>query len=394
MEEIKRVQLSEVAELITKGTTPTTIGFEFQEQGVNFLKIECFDENGGFIKSKVGHISEECNEKLKRSQLKEGDLLFSIAGAIGRVAIVTKEMLPANTNQALAIIRIVNEQIYLPYIRLILTSPIVIEQFERKKQGVAQLNLSLKDINEISIPLPSKEKQIELADLFKKVVNIIYKKKEELLALDDLVRSRFVELFGDPELNPMGWEKVTLNDVCSSIVRGPFGSALKKEFFVEPSETTYKVYEQKHAIQKSASIGTYYITQEKYRELKRFECLPGDILMSCSGTMGELYQLPEGCEKGVINQALCKFTLNDKILPVCFLVYMQQTIGKLETKGSGIQNIAAVSYIKQMPINLPPMEVQKKFERFVHQIDKSKFGHLSMLTMMKSACDQQTFIYP
>lgn len=192
----------------------------------------------------------------------------------------------------------------------------------------------------------------------------------------------------------MGWEKVTLNDVCSSIVRGPFGSALKKEFFVEPSETTYKVYEQKHAIQKSASIGTYYITQEKYRELKRFECLPGDILMSCSGTMGELYQLPEGCEKGVINQALCKFTLNDKILPVCFLVYMQQTIGKLETKGSGIQNIAAVSYIKQMPINLPPMEVQKKFERFVHQIDKSKFGHLSMLTMMKSACDQQTFIYP
>lgn len=186
MEEIKRVQLSEVAELITKGTTPTTIGFEFQEQGVNFLKIECFDENGGFIKSKVGHISEECNEKLKRSQLKEGDLLFSIAGAIGRVAIVTKEMLPANTNQALAIIRIVNEQIYLPYIRLILTSPIVIEQFERKKQGVAQLNLSLKDINEISIPLPSKEKQIELADLFKKVVNIIYKKKEELLALDDL----------------------------------------------------------------------------------------------------------------------------------------------------------------------------------------------------------------
>ena len=394
MEEIKRVQLSEVAELITKGTTPTTIGFEFQEQGVNFLKIECFDENGGFIKSKVGHISEECNEKLKRSQLKEGDLLFSIAGAIGRVAIVTKEMLPANTNQALAIIRIVNEQIYLPYIRLILTSPIVIEQFERKKQGVAQLNLSLKDINEISIPLPSKEKQIELADLFKKVVNIIYKKKEELLALDDLVRGRFVELFGDPELNPMGWEKVTLNDVCSSIVRGPFGSALKKEFFVEPSETTYKVYEQKHAIQKSASIGTYYITQEKYRELKRFECLPGDILMSCSGTMGELYQLPEGCEKGVINQALCKFTLNDKILPVCFLVYMQQTIGKLETKGSGIQNIAAVSYIKQMPINLPPMEVQKKFERFVNQINKSKFRGFSMLTTMKSAYEQQTLIYP
>lgn len=173
-------------------------------------------------------------------------------------------------------------------------------------------------------------------------------------------------------MNPMGWEQVTLNDVCSSIVRGPFGSALKKEFFVEPDESTYKVYEQKHAIQKSATIGTYYITEEKYQELKRFECLPGDILMSCSGTMGELYQLPDGCEKGVINQALCKFTLNEKILPICFLVYMKQTIGNLETKGSGIQNIAAVSYVKQMPINLPPMGVQNEFEQFVKQVDKSK----------------------
>ena len=177
---------------------------------------------------------------------------------------------------------------------------------------------------------------------------------------------------------------MTLNDVCSSIVRGPFGSALKKEFFVEPDETTYKVYEQKHAIQKSATIGTYYVTAEKYCELKRFECKAGDILMSCSGTMGELYQLPEGCERGIINQALCKFTLNERILPICFLVYMQQTIGNLETKGSGIQNIAAVSYVKAMPINLPPMEVQEQFATFVAQINKSKSA------IQKSLAETQT----
>ena len=129
MKEIKSIQLSEIAELITKGTTPTTLGYEFQDDGINFLKIECFDENGNFMDDKVAHISEECHEKLKRSQLKAGDILFSIAGAIGRVAIVTEEMLPANTNQALAIIRIANDQVYLPYIKLILTSPIVIAQF-------------------------------------------------------------------------------------------------------------------------------------------------------------------------------------------------------------------------------------------------------------------------
>lgn len=180
-------------------------------------------------------------------------------------------------------------------------------------------------------------------------------------------------MFGDPEINPYGWEQVTVEDVCTSIVRGPFGSALKKEFFVEPDQTTYKVYEQKHAIQKSAVIGTYYVSAEKYNELRRFECHPGDILMSCSGTMGELYQLPPDSEKGIINQALCKFTLNSRMLPIAFLAYMKETIGNLETKGSGIQNIAAVSYVKAMPINLPPMTVQNQFAAFVEQTDKSKY---------------------
>ena len=236
--------------------------------------------------------------------------------------------------------------------------------------SVPQINNT--DIAPMVIDLPAvADQDIALAKL-EKIDHIIQKRTEELAKLDDLIKARFVELFGDPETNPMGWEQMTLNDVCSSVVRGPFGSALKKEFFVEPGENTYKVYEQKHAIQKSAEIGTYYISEEKYNELKRFECLPGDILMSCSGTMGELYQLPEGCAKGVINQALCKFTLNEKILPVCFLEYMRQTIGNLETKGSGIQNIAAVSYVKAMPINVPTMDVQRQFVSFVEQVDKSK----------------------
>lgn len=201
-------------------------------------------------------------------------------------------------------------------------------------------------------------------------------------------------MFGDPETNPYNWEKVTLDDVCLSIVRGPFGSALKKDFFVEKDETTYKVYEQKHAIQKSSIIGTYYITKEKYKELKRFECVAGDILMSCSGTMGELYQLPFGCEKGIINQALCKFTLNDRILPICFLTYMNQTIGNLETKGSGIKNIAAVSYVKAMPIILPPIDVQNQFAAFVEQIDKSKSEinkSLEKLELLKKSLMQKYF---
>ena len=260
--------------------------------------------------------------------------------------------------------------------------------------GATIPHIYFKDYGNETLPVPTQEEQRSIAVSLDRVCELISLHKQQLAKLDELVKSRFIELFGDPETNPYGWKQTMVGEVCSSIVRGPFGSALKKEFFVEPNETTYKVYEQKHAIQKSATIGTYYITAEKFDELRRFECVAGDILMSCSGTMGELYQLPEGCEKGLINQALCKFTLNKKILPIVFLTYMKQTIGKLETKGSGIQNIAAVSYVKAMPINLAPMEVQEQFATFVEQTDKSKLAiqeSLAKLEMLKKSLMQQYF---
>ncbi|MBR3918129.1 MAG: restriction endonuclease subunit S [Clostridia bacterium] len=263
------------------------------------------------------------------------------------------------------------------------------------RSGACMPNIKKSDLGEFEFEYCTDEReQLKIVSRLVQVDSLIELKKQQLIKIDELVKSRFIELLGDPETNPYGWKQTTVGEVCSSIVRGPFGSALKKEFFVEPNETTYKVYEQKHAIQKSATIGTYYITAEKFDELRRFECVAGDILMSCSGTMGELYQLPEGCEKGLINQALCKFTLNKKILPIVFLTYMKQTIGKLETKGSGIQNIAAVSYVKAMPINLAPMEVQEQFAAFVEQTDKSKLAikdSLEKLETLKKALMQEYF---
>ena len=253
-----------------------------------------------------------------------------------------------------------------------LSSPSTYQKFKNMAVGGDVNNLNSDMVRGVTVRIPEMEEQIEIVQTLDNVSNLIFLRKQQLAKLDELVKARFIELFGDPATNPYGWQQLTVNDVCVSVVRGPFGSALKKEFFVPPSDTTYKVYEQKHAIQKSSTIGTYYVTAEKYNELRRFECHSGDILMSCSGTMGELYQLPAGCERGIINQALCKFTLNERILPIVFLAYMRETIGNLETKGSGIQNIAAVSYVKAMPINQLVLLVQEQYATFVEQTDKSK----------------------
>ena len=366
MEDIKQVQLSEIVELITKGTTPTTLEYEFQDEGVNFLKIECFDENGGFIESKVAHISEECHKKMKRSQLKNGDILFSIAGAIGRVAIVTEEMLPANINQALAIIRISDGQVYLPYIKLILTSPIVIEQFERKKQGVAQLNLSLKDINEISIPLPSKDKQIEFAELFDKVVGVISKRNKELSALDDLIKARFVELFGDRYVNDKNWNTMKLGDSIS------FNNGKAHEQVVDENG--------QYILVTSRAIASDFKDVRRTNELL-FPLHKNDIVMVMSdvpnGKALAKCQLIEENNKYTLNQRICSFD-NYNYNPVFLLFLLSRHPYFLSfNDGNGQTNLRKNDILDCELID-PPVKLQRQFADFVAQVDKSKVAVLKI----------------
>ena len=156
--EIKK--LGDLTDFITKGTTPTSLGHSFVPSGVNFVKVESIEDSGEFIAHKLAHITNECHEILKRSQLNFGDILFSIAGALGRTAFVTEDILPANTNQALSIIRLKKSTELLPaFILLSLSSGFVLEQVEKFKGGVAQQNLSLAQVRAFNIPIPSRQEQ-------------------------------------------------------------------------------------------------------------------------------------------------------------------------------------------------------------------------------------------
>jgi type I restriction enzyme S subunit len=136
------------------------VGFSFTEEGVNFVKVESIDCTGGFIPSKFAKIDLECHKALLRSQLKDGDLLFSIAGALGRTALVTSHILPANTNQALSIIRL-NKSVAVDrhFLFYALSPSLISEQIDQFRGGVAQQNLSLAQVRELTIPLPQLEEQ-------------------------------------------------------------------------------------------------------------------------------------------------------------------------------------------------------------------------------------------
>ena len=158
------IKLGDLCEVITKGTTPTSLGYKFIDKGINFIKIESINDNGNFIKTKFAYINKDCNAALMRSQLQAGDILFSIAGALGRTAIVTEEILPANTNQALAILRIKKDiKVDKKFLLHCLNSDAVKKQSDTFKGGVAQQNLSLSQLKSYNIPFPSLLEQKDIA---------------------------------------------------------------------------------------------------------------------------------------------------------------------------------------------------------------------------------------
>ena len=324
--------------------------------------------------NKSKFISEETFKKLRCTEIFPGDVLVSrLPDPIGRSCIIPDISQKMITAVDCTILRFDNTKCLPKYFVFFSKSNTYHFQIEQSTFGATRQRISRKNLEQITVPLPSIEEQRKIVEKLDTIQSAIDNKKQQLSLLEEAVKSEFVEMFGENPVESGKWKVETLGEVCSSIVRGPFGSALKKDFFVPKSDKTIKVYEQKHAIQKSSTIGSYYITQEKYEELKRFECKPGDFIMSCSGTMGEFYQLPEGCEKGIINQALCKFTLNEKLEPLFFYEWMKQSIHNLETRGSGIKNVAAVSFVKQMPMIVPSKDIQRGYTNFVQQIDKSKF---------------------
>lgn len=191
LEGVEWVKLRDVTELITKGTTPTTIGYDFLDQGINFVKIESISESGKFLPEKFAHISIECHKELKRSQLENGDILFSIAGALGRVGIVDEEILPANTNQALSIIRLKDKTLN-KFVATFLSSNEVLEKIQNIKVGVAQYNISLQQIGDLEIPLVGEDarnkllleisNQDRIIESNKSLIEIMQKKIEGVLS--------------------------------------------------------------------------------------------------------------------------------------------------------------------------------------------------------------------
>ena len=168
---------------------------------------------------------------------------------------------------------------------------------------------------------------------------------------------------------PESWEWTRLDNVAD-YKKGPFGSSLTKAMFIPDGETAVKVYEQINAIQKNENLGTYFISQDKFESMRNFEVHPGDIIISCAGTIGESFVLPPTARPGIINQALMRVSLFDRSIKSFYLLYFDFIIkfsAQSWSKGSAIKNIPPFAILKQMLIPIPPLAEQ---HRIVEQNSK------------------------
>ncbi|WP_102349618.1 restriction endonuclease subunit S [Bacillus sp. Marseille-P3661] len=255
---------------------------------------------------------------------------------------------------------------------------------------------SWEDLCEIKLPIPSIKMQEETVNQYNVIQdrinqnNIIIRKTEETahaIYKQWFVDFEFPNENGEPYKSsggemefidgldmeiPKGWRVGTIGEILTpkGYIRGPFGSALKKDEMVELG---VPVYEQQHAIYNHREF-RYFITEEKYKSLKRFAVKKDDFVISCSGTLGKVTVIKEDDPIGIINQALLILRVDpNKLAPICFKYFITSKEGNAkliaDAGGSAQVNIAKREEVESIPIVIPDLKQQNIVSKLLSTCD-------------------------
>ena len=294
----------------------------------------------------------------------KGDL---IVGMDGEFNIARWKSIDALLNQRVCKLKAkegTNEE----YLRFALVK--ALKTIEDKTAFVTVKHLSAKELNKLELDMPGIEEQNVRAESMAKLEKVISHRKEELSALDNLIKARFVEMFGDPVCNPYGYDKVALSDLAD-IKIGPFGSLLHKEDYIEGG---HPLLNPSHIVDgKISPDDKLTITDEKYEELSAYQLKTGDVVMGRRGEMGRCAVVSEDgllCGTGSMLIRTKGEVTADYIQKIISFPSYKKTIEDMAV-GQTMPNLN-VPIVSGFQIIKPPMEVQDRYYAFVDQVDKSK----------------------
>lgn len=376
------VKLEEICTIVSGGTPSRSKPDYWNNGNIPWIKIK--DMKSKYIDSAEEFITEEGLNNSSTKMLKSDTILYSIFATLGEVGILK---IDACTNQAIAGLSLKeNSNILKEYLYYYLKSKK--KDVNNLGRGVAQNNINLSLLRKFKIPVMPLHQQKKIIEVLDIVSSTINNYERELILLDELIKARFVEMFGDPNIE-FKYSSVKFNDLVARMTKGPFGSDMKKDLFVPKGENTYKVYIQINAIQKNQSLGEYYISKEYFdRKVSRFELFPNDYIITCDGTLGKYLKLDENMEKGVISPSLLRLTLqndkiNDKYFENIWDFYMLGLMKK-EARNACLVHLPSAKKIGEISIPVPPLEFQNQFASFVQEIDKSRLLSNHSLFLTKS----------
>lgn len=331
----------------------------------------------------------------KRTNIVKGDLLMTIVGTVGRVAVVPEQFSGICVQRSVAVLKPKHDIVYNRFLMYQLQN--MRSYLEREARGVAQKGIYLKQVSQLPILLPPLGEQRRIATLLDKVSDLITKRRAQLDKLDLLVKSRFVEMFGDPVLNPMKWPEQYLEnmaDIVSGITKG------RKTKETELIEVPYMaVSNVKDGYIDWTTVKTILATKS---EIEQYRLLPDDVLMTEGGDpdklgRGAIIQKPlENC---IHQNHIFRVRLDENILlPPYFAEFLQHQKAKqyflrCAKQTTGIASIN-MRQLKELPILVPPQDIQFRFGNFIEKTGHLKFtiaSDLEKLEMLRKSLMQQYF---
>lgn len=341
----------------------------------------------------MSYITFEKYNQLSSGKFRKGDILYCLRGSLGKKAVV-QEIVEGAIASSLVIIRPDSQIIDANYLILALDSPCIQNQLLKANNGSSQPNLSAASVRAYEIDLPNKKVQEEIVNKFDKIQRVIDARKQQLQKLDELVKARFVEMFGDPLADDMRYPKVQLGSLADV---GSSKRIFEKEYVNEgiPFYRTKEIVELSRGNRITTEL---FITKERYDEIKKEYGVPqaGDLLISAVGTIGVIWIVDGRNDFYFKDGNLLRIASSDRFAPIYLKYLLEALIGTYKLKMSSGTAYAAltISALKEMLVYKVPLEEQNRFAAFVAEVDKSKLAvqqSLEKLETLKKSLMQQYF---
>lgn len=398
------VRLGAFAETISKGTTPKGGSAAYVDEGVNFLRVENLTSEGYISHSKITHITEEMHENyLKRSILKANDLLISIAGSLGKSAIVRECDLPINTNQAIAFVRLFADKIDVNYIRNTIESPLINSVLTKQTKVTSIPNLTLEIIKDCPIPLPPLSEQQRIVERIEELFVKLDEAKERLQEAADSFAVRKAAIlhkaFTGELIGKQVTELVPLENLVDLIKIGPFGLSLHESDYIEngiPLVNPKHIVQQRIVPQSKISI-----SDEKAEELSSYKLKENDIVLGRRGEMGRCAPISNREENWICGTGSMIIRLKKEYDAKLYSLILgsQATVTYLENSavGSTLKNLNE-KIVRKIPVPQFSSEEQHEIVRLIddllareHKAQQATEQALASIDLMKKSILARAF---